>query len=153
MRCAVCHQPAPTQYIFTDVAGLDITSHDSTRKKWFLVSELENATLRYRIINNSIMYSLIDFDFLSTIKRRAFLWANPLCLFVCGIIVSYHLWNKWYKETCHKLVVWRVKGENGEVYINSSGALWLVKYNIQFRTKINWWRKLQLLVLAYLAWV
>ena len=28
------------QYIFTDVAGLDITSHDSTRKKWFLVSEL-----------------------------------------------------------------------------------------------------------------
>ena len=31
------------------------------------------------------MYSLIDFDFLSTIKRRAFLWANPLCLFVCGI--------------------------------------------------------------------
>ena len=28
------------QYIFTDVSGLDITSHDSTRKKWFLVLEL-----------------------------------------------------------------------------------------------------------------
>lgn len=27
----------------------------------------------------------------------------------------------------YKLVVWRVKGENGEVYINTSGALMISK--------------------------
>ena len=59
----------PLFYTYDGGEGF-LTDHDG---KYVVTREDLKETMEY------------DFDFLSTIKRRAFLWANPLCLFVCGI--------------------------------------------------------------------
>ena len=51
MRCAVCHQPAPTIIFFTDVAELDITSRDSIRrmvKKQYVIYQVIKENQFYK---------------------------------------------------------------------------------------------------------